>query len=60
MTLASFPGLPRFRSSVCVQYNTRTQTEELKRGMPGNEAMMTLFLLHNENDIIILLYDMVA
>ena len=24
-TLASFPGLPRFRSSVCVQYNTRRQ-----------------------------------
>ena len=23
LTLASFPGLPRFHSSVCVQYNTR-------------------------------------
>ena len=39
--LASFPG-SRFSSSVCVQYNTRkkrTQTEELKWGRPGNEAM---------------------
>ena len=50
--VASFPGLPRFRSSVCVQYNTWKQkrssasvyyTEckpknKKKRGRPGNEA----------------------
>ena len=24
--LASFPGLPRFSSSVCVQYNTRKRS----------------------------------
>ena len=45
--LASFPGLPRFSSSVCVQASpvlvlrfafSITQTEELKRGRPGNEA----------------------
>ena len=28
--LASFPGLPRFSSSVCVQYNTRKRKSERK------------------------------
>ena len=49
--LASFPGLPRFSSLVCVQHNTLkrygTRTEELKRGRPGNEASKNLELLEN-------------
>ena len=36
--VASFPGFPRFCSSVCVQYNTW----KWKRGRPGNEARMHL------------------
>ena len=44
--LASFPGLPRFSSLVCVQYNVLywMQTEKLKWGRPGNEAKQTLSL----------------
>ena len=34
--LASFPGLTRFWSSVCVQYNTRKWKSGEKQGRPGN------------------------
>ena len=34
--LASFPGLPRFCSSVCVQYNTQKQKSGQVWGRPGN------------------------
>ena len=35
--IASFPGLPRFRSSVCVQYNARQRKSAKKKwGRPGN------------------------
>ena len=44
--VASFPGLPRFRSSVCVDNNTRKnfcvllsmQIEQQERGRPRNEG----------------------
>ena len=32
----SFPGLPRFCSAVCVQYNTRKWKNSKKWGRPGN------------------------
>ena len=36
-TLASLPGLPRFCSLVCIQYNTRKwKSGKKKRGRPGN------------------------
>ena len=34
--VASFPGLPSFCSSVCVQYNTQKWKSGEKRGRPGN------------------------
>ena len=36
MPLASFLGLPRFHSSVCIQYNTQKRKSSEKRRMPGN------------------------
>ena len=38
--IASFPGLPRCSSLVCVQYNTWKRTEKLKRERPGNECVL--------------------
>ena len=34
--IASFPGLPFFCSSVCVQYNTQKQKSSEKRRRPGS------------------------
>ena len=39
--VASFPGLPRFCSSVCVQYSTQKWKGFEKRGRPGNTYHMT-------------------
>ena len=48
--VASFPGLPRFRSSVCVDNNTRNYCQHKlktkKRGRPGN-CWMKLTCTHN-------------
>ena len=41
--LASFPGLPHFRSSVCVQYNTRKQKSVKNREGLGTRLLSSLF-----------------
>ena len=41
MYVASFPGLFRFCSSVCVQYNTWKRKSGEKWGSPGNTYRMT-------------------
>ena len=40
-----FPGLPCFRALFCFRVLYRTQTKELKRGRPGNEATIPLMYL---------------
>ena len=37
--VASFPGLPRFRSSVCIQYNTRRQ-----KSVKNGEGLVSLIM----------------